>query len=139
MRAGVVARGHPLLVCLQSRAAAVGVCLLLVGVCVVNFVELGAVDDVREEEGGGAALAAQPVALTASEPPWLQDPDVMSRFTREGGSSFAPVDQTASVIADISKAQGQEDVLAYQRFFYGRGGGTFLEMGALDGIRYSNT
>ena len=32
-----------------------------------------------------------------------------------------------------------EDTHAYERYFFGRAGGTFLESGAVDGIRFSVT
>lgn len=37
------------------------------------------------------------------------------------------------------KSQSGEDLVLLQRYFFGRTGGTFLEMGALDGFTYSNT
>ncbi len=39
----------------------------------------------------------------------------------------------------VSRSQHAEDIYAYEHFFYGRGGGTFLEMGALNGLQWSNT
>eukprot|EP01062_Namystynia_karyoxenos_P054764 TRINITY_DN4528_c0_g1_i3.p1 TRINITY_DN4528_c0_g1~~TRINITY_DN4528_c0_g1_i3.p1 ORF type:complete len:440 (+),score=73.78 TRINITY_DN4528_c0_g1_i3:91-1410(+) len=36
-------------------------------------------------------------------------------------------------------SQSREDAALYHRYFCGRCGGTFVEMGALDGLRYSNT
>lgn len=38
-----------------------------------------------------------------------------------------------------SNSQMEEEIFAYWYFFYQRGGGTFLEMGGLDGALYSNT
>jgi hypothetical protein len=35
--------------------------------------------------------------------------------------------------------QGGEDKYAYQTFFFGKRGGSYLELGALNGVRFSNT
>lgn len=136
MRASGPLRAHPVLTCLQSRAAAMTGCLALLGLCVFNFVELGGVSS---GSSGSEDDTPPPLHLTANVPAWVSDPQVMARFTPAGGREFPMVDVESSLIDSVSKAQGQEDLYAYTQFFFQRGGGTFLEFGALDGIRYSNT
>lgn len=49
---------------------------------------------------------------------------------------------TSVVVGDIekaSKSQSSEESYLWKNFFFQRTGGSFLEMGALDGILYSNT
>lgn len=43
------------------------------------------------------------------------------------------------VLMEGGKSQAGEDLFLYENFFFGRKGGTFLEMGALDGVTYSNS
>ena len=38
-----------------------------------------------------------------------------------------------------ASSQSGEDIWAYNNLFYGKKNGIFLEMGALDGVKYSNT
>ncbi len=40
---------------------------------------------------------------------------------------------------NASRSQHAEDIHAFEHYFYGLGGGTFLEMGALNGVQWSNT
>jgi FkbM family methyltransferase len=74
----------------------------------------------------------QSVSIVATLPPW----------------TFAHAQQPIRTLVDFSpksdpkgssKAQHAEDLFVYHHFFYGKGSGTFLEMGALDGVTYSNT
>ena len=46
---------------------------------------------------------------------------------------------TAEKIRTSSKSQSGEELLAYKRYFYGLTGGVYLEMGALNGVLFSNT
>ena len=44
-----------------------------------------------------------------------------------------------SALGHRSRSQNHEDLALLEMFFTGRRGGTFVEMGALDGLEYSNT
>jgi len=70
-------------------------------------------------------------------PAWASNDTAMSRFHRGSGQVWVPRPDVPTLTD--SKSQDAEDVYAYTHFFYGRGGGTFLEMGALDGVVFSNT
>ena len=60
-------------------------------------------------------------------------------LAREPPARVPPALASAKV-RGASKAQDGEDVFAFEHFFYGaQGVGSFLEMGALDGLMYSNT
>ena len=48
-------------------------------------------------------------------------------------------DDAIATVGNVSRSQDGEDVYAFLHFFYGNRGGSFLEMGALDGLLYSNT
>jgi hypothetical protein len=62
----------------------------------------------------------------------------MRRFQRANAQQWTPRPDITSLEL-TTKSQGNEDVYAYSHFFYGRGGGTFLEMGALNGVFLSTT
>lgn len=73
-------------------------------------------------------------------PGWADTPGGMMRFQRAAAEVWRDRGDVAlRTLAGASLAQDKEDMYAYRRFFYGRGGGTFMEMGALDGLRFSNT
>ncbi len=62
----------------------------------------------------------------------------MAKFSKQGGGTWDAITLPTGSLATTASQDG-EDLHAYTRYFYGRGGGTFLEMGALDGVLYSNT
>ena len=53
--------------------------------------------------------------------------------------AFCPPPLTLSLSHTHTQAQMGEEVYAFENWFYGLENGTFLEIGALDGVRYSNT
>ena len=88
--------------------------------------------------------------LTANLPEWTRDPGAMARFQRAAADVWVPLpaaqqntlcgeDKRCRYDRAVWRSQSGEDAHAYERYFYGRGGGTFLEMGALDGKTYSNS
>ena len=82
-----------------------------------------------------ATIKAAPTALTANLPPWLQfrHSSWPLKYTEDIQSQGIDSSPTAW------HSQSSEDVYAYQNFFYNTRGGSYLEMGALDGVRFSNT
>ena len=68
--------------------------------------------------------------LTASLPPWLFKASVMARFQRANSDLWTPRPDVGPGPLSLSRSQGDEDNYAYNHFFFGRGNGTFLEMGA---------
>jgi hypothetical protein len=72
-------------------------------------------------------------AMTAHLPAWASDAALVSRL----GTSF--VDRRDVTELSNSHSQDAEDIYAYAHYFYGRGGGSFVELGALDGLTFSNT
>lgn len=79
--------------------------------------------------------------LTGSLPSWVFSRSVMSRFLRANSDVWTPRPDVGPANPSIAQSHSQEyeESYAYNNFFYGRGGGTFLEMGALDGVTYANT
>ena len=73
--------------------------------------------------------------LIVTRPPWLSDAGVMRRFQTQD----TPWEVSTLRTLTQSHAQDAEDVDAYVKYFYGRGGGSFMEMGAVDGDFFSNT
>jgi hypothetical protein len=74
-------------------------------------------------------------ALKITRPSWLSDTSVMRRFQTQDTPWVA---STLPALAQ-PHAQDGEDTHAYMNYFFGRGGGSFMEMGALDGTHLSNT
>jgi hypothetical protein len=95
------------------------------------------------EADASAAPTADPHAsleVGMGRPGWADAPGGMTRFQRAAAEVWRDRgDVTLRTLAGASLAQDKEDMYAYRRFFYERGGGTFMEMGALDGLRFSNT
>ena len=88
-------------------------------------------------------LLEQPMhtdSLTASLPMWLFRRSVMARFQKANADVWSPPPPPKPLPADLeparlagslplSRSLNDEENYAYNNFFYGRGGGTFLEMG----------
>ena len=62
--------------------------------------------------------------LSAAIPNWGYE----YRFQKAGSQVWTPRPEIKSIVND-SMTQWKEDEYAYSHFFYGLGGGTFLEMG----------
>ena len=80
----------------------------------------------------------------ASQPAWVHDSAIMDRFARRGralppAGASARAEELRGRLEAASVSQGREDVFAFEHFFFGVENGTFLELGALDGVRYSNS
>lgn len=81
-----------------------------------------------------AALGAAGIYTRVHIPPWVfAPPDSASGQTEEAG----PEEMALAAAASVS--QSSESQWAMQQFFWGRRGGTVLELGALDGLRFSNS
>jgi hypothetical protein len=89
---------------------------------------------------GTWAASAPPLRFAMHRPPWSHDPGFMKRFSVAGREEWRPRgDVNVTSLRALSMSQGREDLYAFAHFFYARGGGTFLEMGALDGWLFSNS
>jgi hypothetical protein len=82
------------------------------------------------------AAAASTIRLNATRPQWLSD---AGGSVRRFLSPDTPWEASPLSALTQSHAQDAEDVYAFVHYFFGRGGGSFLEMGALDGVLHSNT
>lgn len=71
----------------------------------------------------GESLELEP--LSAAVPYWAY----ASRFLKTNSQVWTPRPEIRT-LANDSMAEQKEDEFAYSHFFYGRGGGTFLEIGA---------
>ncbi|KAI8462754.1 MAG: hypothetical protein J3K34DRAFT_446772 [Monoraphidium minutum] len=60
-----------------------------------------------------------------------------TRAPATGASTCTHLDKT--VLASLSKSQDKEDLDAWQKYFNALCHGTYLELGALDGVKFSNT
>ncbi|KAG1668041.1 hypothetical protein FOA52_006575 [Chlamydomonas sp. UWO 241] len=76
-----------------------------------------------------SATAAGNVAM--SIPAW----SLLSEAPIAAGPGLASIDS----IEDVSRSQHNEEVHLFTKYFCGVRNGTFLELGGLDGLRYSNT
>lgn len=79
-------------------------------------------------------------------PEWVMDAGVtgMGAFARRLQShewQMSPVTDLAHTTSRLEPMDGAdaEDTHVYERYFFGRAGGTFLEAGAVDGVRFSVT
>lgn len=77
------------------------------------------------------------MVFNASRAHWLREPAAMASFA--DASNKPPSRRDVLTLASESKSQDAEDEYAYTHFFFGQAGGSFLEMGALDGVLFSNT
>lgn len=104
--------------------------------------------DAADGEEEAAATVQQPapdpdagflagLTLPIHRPSWLSDQSIMTRFQRGQADVWAGHSNATGFVKSLS--QDAEEQYAYSQFFYGRTGGTFLEMGALDGFLFSNT
>lgn len=77
------------------------------------------------------------VKLEMVTPPWLSDATVMARFATKD----TPWSHSSATVLNnsVTNSQDGEDMHAYENYFFGRGDGSFIEMGALDGLRLTNT
>ena len=84
----------------------------------------------RAPSGSGGARPAPIIpASSASVPAWVETSDFgPAKMRFEQGSPLGR-----------SHAQHQEDVTAHEKYFWGVKGGTFLEIGALDGLEISTS
>ena len=87
----------------------------------------------RLSDGGLWSEAPRPITLVAQFPPWALDSAGLSQL----GSSYT--DRSDVLKIEGSYAQADEEAYAYDAYFYGRGNGTFLECGALNGKTFTNT
>lgn len=95
--------------------------------------------------GGGIALSKLPVRYTL--PAWARQPttDADAASAAGGNATFVERDLPVAPAFSLddfrraSRSQSGEDVYLMEHFFRGRTGGSFLEMGALDGVRFTNT
>jgi FkbM family methyltransferase len=81
------------------------------------------------------ALDLSTVQLNMTRPSWLSDDSVMSAFRGRDSVWQRYTGDDLPVVVGPYK----EDQEAYLRYFYGRTGGSFLELGALDGMSWSIT
>ena len=90
----------------------------------------------------GSGGSSRPQGLTAGltpSPPWMrgqgaQGDDAGDGTAVEGGQSVGREPR-----ASDSCSQHEEELYAYRTFFWEQTGGSFLELGAVDGETYSNT
>jgi hypothetical protein len=77
-------------------------------------------------------------------PAWVVDVSAMAGFERRKQAHEWRVTSVTDLAHSTSKLEAlesgdAEDTHVYEKYFFGRAGGTFLEAGAIDGIRYSVT
>eukprot|EP00955_Chlamydomonas_euryale_P109934 365968-Chlamydomonas_euryale.AAC.8 len=77
--------------------------------------------------------SSAPVQIKRNVPPWCFDSSALALENWEPGSS------AVENVRAFSTSQDGEDVHVASEYFCGLRRGTFLELGALDGIEFSNT
>jgi FkbM family methyltransferase len=120
----------------RQRVLTSGICALFLGLSWLVWAHTN-LDSVAPNKVSQREAASEPMS------PVLSFPCRSKRSTFPGSCPVRPASGVilGSGFENSSNfySQGYEDRNVLERYFYNRTGGTFIEMGALDGLRYSNS